>query len=92
MRGRAVLAVTALALFQRLADCRSNLGADRLFHQHVLCGGVCPGTRPCGVVCGGCCGQCGISGLCVLLGKFFVEGAETQLAEVVEVGLVGIEK
>ena len=73
-----------LILLQRLEDRGRYRGPYHLFHQHVLCRGLCPGCRAYGIVCGGCSGQRSLSELCVLLGKSswkgqgWSRGANTQ--------------
>ncbi|XP_010803272.1 natural resistance-associated macrophage protein 2-like isoform X5 [Bos indicus] len=60
--------LNVLQSLQRLEDRGRYRGPYHLFHQHVLCRGLCPGCRAYGIVCGGCSGQRSLSELCVLLG------------------------
>lgn len=79
--------MTVLILSQRLEDCWWDLGP-----YCILCSGLCPGTRAHSVVCHGSCDQCGLSGVCVLLGKYSLDEAGAQVSGMVEVGLPDIQK
>lgn len=68
--------------FDRAEDRRRYHSPCRLFHQHVLCRGLCPGFRECGIVRGGC------SGRVAYLSFVFYLVSPAGRGRVIEVGLM----